>query len=250
MKNDSSKYYYRLRPICDTTIDELKNHYLWFSKRCGFRDKYDANIGAFLDNTDQILNGLERIFTKEGIYEFVHQMDKIGICCFSKSLPLRKNLNKFPNGKHSICIKYKVELIEDLFRNGSYAMQNPFHDVMYFEKPTIIEGDGKYHILREKTEDGCIYDSVLSIVHNPRDFEKLILMLLTRIDIKFKDQDETRIILGGRNLQGRNTTENGYRIKIPQESIESVFIYAPMIDDNFLARLKKIPYIANKIEMI
>ena len=57
---NKNRFYYRLRPMCDNTLEELQKSYLWFSKRQGFKDKYDANIGAFLEDTDQIYNSLRQ----------------------------------------------------------------------------------------------------------------------------------------------------------------------------------------------
>lgn len=117
MKQGHSNFCYRLRPMNEMTIDELDNHYLWFSKRSGFNDKCDANIGAFIEDTPHIKRGLLLRYSKEDIDELIRQMDNLGICCFTKKLPSKKNLIKFPNGRKSICVEYNKKIIEDYFLN-------------------------------------------------------------------------------------------------------------------------------------
>ena len=247
---NKNRFYYRLRPMCDNTLEELQKSYLWFSKRQGFRDKYDANIGAFLEDTDQIYNSLLYLFKEEDINEFVKRMDKIGICCFTKSLPKRKNLHKFPNGKHSICIEYEVKVLEDWFLNH-YGIYNPFKDIEYSECPTKIEADGEYHILMEEKENGRIYESVRALVHSPRDFEKLIILLLTRLHSKYHKQNETRIIWGGFHLNDFKTSEQGYKVTVPNEAISSIFVYKDLADSSkYLSQLLEIPSISNIIKEI
>ena len=247
--NEQKRFYYRLRPMCGNTLDELQNHYLWFSKRQGFKDKYDANIGAFLEDTIQIYNGLKYHF-KEEINEFVKQMDEIGICCFTKSLPKRKLLHKYPNGKHSICVKYDVNLLEEWFLNH-YGIYKPFKDIEYSECPTKIETNGEYHILIEETKDGRIYESVRTLVHSRRGFERLIILLLTRLKSEYLIQNETRIILGGFHLEDLKTSEQGYKITIPSEAITRIFVYKDLADSSiYLPQLLEIPSISNKIKVI
>lgn len=240
------KLCYRLRPMNDLTIDELDNHYLWFSKRAGFKDKYDANIGAFIMDTPQIEKGLQLRYTKEGINELVRQMDNIGICCFTKKLPSPNTLHKFPKGKQSICVEYNKDIIEDFFLNSIYALAYPFKNVVYSEEPTKIESDGSYHILTKKHKNGYEYSSINAIFSDVRKEDKLFELLLTRVNIKYKKQKEMRIILGGRNLDYFDVSQAGYKIEIPQEAISKVILINNP-NPSFRQKLERIDSIKNKI---
>lgn len=56
---------YRIRPVNDYTIDELNNHYLWFTRRSGFNDHNDANVGTFLNKNKVLANTFKRLFNSE-----------------------------------------------------------------------------------------------------------------------------------------------------------------------------------------
>lgn len=59
---------YRVRPANKSTLDELTNSYLWFSKPNGFKgDAKDANIGAFVTDTAAIKRGIDFYFEMLGI---------------------------------------------------------------------------------------------------------------------------------------------------------------------------------------
>lgn len=243
-----SNYCYRLRPLNDTTIDELDNHYLWFSKRNGFNDKCDANIGAFIEDTPQIERGLQLRYAREGIKELVRLMDNIGICCFTKKLPSKKNLGKFPNGRKSICVEYDQNIIEEHFLNR-YALANPFKNVIYCKEPTKIESDGSYHILTKKHKDGCEYSSIYDIFSDIRKVDKLFELLLTRINADYSKQKEMRIILGGRILDNLDTSLAGYKIEIPKNAISKIYLLNnPSI--SFCQKLEEISSIKGKLEYL
>ncbi len=246
---NKAKYCYRLRPMNNLTIDELNNHYLWFSKRSGFKDKYDANIGAFIEDTPQIERGLQLIYTEEGINEIVRQMDNIGICCFTKKLPQRNNLTYFPNGTRSICIEYNQRLLEDFFLKSKFALAYPFKNVIYCKEPTKIESDGSYHILTKKHKDGCEYSSIMSIFSDIRKVDKLFELLLTRINGRYSKQKEMRIILGGRNWEYLDVSQPGYKIEIPVDTISKVYIFTDP-NSSFCQELEKLDYLKDKIEII
>lgn len=243
------KYCYRLRPMNDLTIDELNNHYLWFSKRNGFKDKFDANIGAFIEDTSQIERGLQLRYTEEGIRKIVRQMDNIGICCFTKKLPQRKNLRCFPNGTKSICIEYNQRMLEDFFLNSKFALAYPFKNVMYSKEPTKIESDGSYHILTKKHKDGCEYSSIYDIFSDIRKVDKLFELLLTRINERYEKQKEMRIILGGRILEYLDVSQYGYKIVIPEDAVSKVYIFTDP-KSSFCQGLKRIDYLKDKMEII
>lgn len=244
--NSMPHYCYRLRPMNDLTIDELVNHFLWFSKRSGFKDKYDANIGAFIEDTPQIKRGLQLRYTEEGVNEIIRQMDNVGICCFTKKIPAKHIIGKFPKGNRSICIEYDKKTLEDYFENSDYALPNPFHDVVYDDQPTKMETDGLYHILWEKSEYGKVYKSINDVFSDIRTVDKLFQLLLTRINSKYGIQREMRIILGGRNLQNKDLSQSGYRVDIPKEAINKVYIINRP-DSQFCSKLENIDYLKNKI---
>lgn len=248
MRQGHSNFCYRLRPINELTIDELDNHYLWFSKRSGFKDKYDANIGAFIEDTPQIERGLQLRYTREGIKELVRLMNNVGICCFTKRLPSNKELGLFPNGKKSICIEYNKNIIEEHFLNR-YALAHPFKNVIYDDQPTKIENDGNYHILTKKYKDGCLYQSIYEIFSDIRKVDKLFELLLTRINAKYNKQKEMRIILGGRLLENMDTSLSGYKIEIPNDAISKIYLLNnPSL--SFCQKLEKINSIKGKLEYI
>lgn len=246
---NKSKFCYRLRPMNDLTIDELNNHYLWFSKRSGFKDRHDANIGAFIEDTPHIRNGLKRIYTESEINEIIKEMDNIGICCFTKKMPSKRDLGKFPRGGKSICIRYNKKKLEDFFENSKYALANPFNDVVYDDEPTKIETDGSYHILWEKQEFGNIYRSINNIFADFRTTDKLFQKLLTRINSKYREQRELRIILGGRNLADLDTAQPGYKIVIPECAVSKVYLFSNS-ESSFCKELGKIDYLKDKIEFL
>ena len=246
---NKTKYCYRLRPMNNLTIDELNNHYLWFSKRSGFKDKFDANIGAFIEETPQIKRGLQLKYSEEGINEIVRKMDNIGICCFTKKLPQRKNLRCFPNGTKSICIEYNQRMLEDRFLNSKFALANPFLDVVYDDEPTKVETDGSYSILWEKHDFINVYRSINDIFSDIRTVDKLFELLLTRINSRYDKQKEMRIILGGRNLEYFDVSQSGYKIEIPVDAISKVYIFTNP-KSFFCQELEKIDYIKDIIEFI
>lgn len=48
------KYTYRVRPCNNYTLDELRKGYIWFSRPTYYNDIDDANIAAFIKDTDAI----------------------------------------------------------------------------------------------------------------------------------------------------------------------------------------------------
>lgn len=66
---------YRVRPANCYTIDELRKSYLWFSRPIGFKgDTNDANIGAFINDTNAIKRGFEYLFPDFPYSEFCELM--------------------------------------------------------------------------------------------------------------------------------------------------------------------------------
>ena len=237
---------YRLRPINDKTIEELQNNYLWFSKRCGFKDVEDANVGAFMCDTPQIQKGFELFLNEKGLADFIRLMDDVGICCFTKDLPQDNELKEFPNGNKSLCIEYNKAVLEDFFFNEIYAMHNPFKEVEYAEKPTIIKTDGEYHIMTKNIPGGEVYESIYTLFNDPKRIDELVWLLLTRLNIKFYKQKELRIIIGGRNLGNVEDQGTGYNVQIPEGAISRVFLYKDPGED-FFHQLLNIPILQKKL---
>lgn len=227
---------YRIRPCNNHTLDEIENHYLWFSRRSGFSDIDDANIGAFLDNNKVLTDAFNRLFTSEGIKTFREKMDCTGICCFTDRIPSEKDKKHYPGGKQCICIEYDRDLLESYFLNSHYAIANCFSVVHYFDAPIIFERDGEYHILTQKDEDGSLYESVKELTRTEKNMDRFIKLLLTRINSKYRYQNEIRIILGGRNIPSFDSNISGYKIQVPKGTIVNLYKFKDT-DESFVNQL-------------
>ena len=150
-------FVYRVRPINSHTLDELSNLYLWFSRPCGFKgDINDANIGAFVEDTEAIKKGIISICPNFDFDKWYEQMGYIGICCFTTELPTSDELRHFPNcgNGRGICIEYDTAKLEDFFAKDSKIPIPPiFHDVIYDNEPTKLDTCGDWSILWEKGKD-------------------------------------------------------------------------------------------------
>lgn len=242
---------YRIRPANNFTIDELRNSYLWFSRPIGFKgDTNDANISAFIDNTDAIKRGIEYSLPNFPYKSFCEQMSHTGICCFTYEFPDNNRVRKFPkcsNG-NCICIEYDKHKLEDFFLNHKSTPIYPcFIPVVYADNPTKLQTDGEWSILWSKDKDGEFYKTIPGILHeHPRELDTFIRMLLTRISSKFKAQKEERIILGGYNIPSHDNNLLGYRIPIPEDTIKNVIVY-PTVHKSYVDELGAITSIKEKI---
>lgn len=240
---------FRVREVCDNSYEELKESYLWFSRRCGFKDINDANIGEFFTCNNTILKALKRHMTEDGIQELCTLMDCTGICCFTKELPSLDNKSHFPRNKDSICIEYHKETLENFFSNSHYAMADCFKEIVYADDILKLEQDGDYHILVSQDTDGSFYESVYALTKDEKALDKLMWMALTRISTRFSNQKESRIILGGRNIPSFDKDLKGYQVPIPPSAIKAIHIY-PNTSADFIKRLKKTPRLEEKIKMV
>ena len=174
---------------------------MWFSRPIGFKgDINDANIAAFINDTDAIKRGIEHSFPNFPYKRFCKQMEHTGICCFTTECPDVKTIRKFPkcsNG-NCICIEYDRQKLEEFFLNHRATPIYPcFTSVIYDDNPTKLQTDGEWSILWKKDENGELYKTIPGILHeHPRELDTFIRMFLTRINSKFKGQKEERIILG------------------------------------------------------
>ena len=242
---------YRIRPLNNYSVDELKNSYLWFSRPNGFKGDFnDANIREFVENTKAIKNGINRTFPKFPYNEWYEEMGKIGICCFTISRPSFYGISRFPGCKRGkgICIEYNKEVLEDFFNNhNSYPLNPCFRQIEYTDKPTRLEMLDDYSILWEKTEYGKWYRTLPEILHShPRELDKFLFKLLTRIDKKFKRQKEERIILGGRSIPDLNPDLKGYKIYIPTETINRIYVY-PLVPQLWKENLQNIEAVKERL---
>ena len=230
---------YRLRPYNKKTIGELSDAYLWFSKPSAFKDVEDSNVQLMISKNDILKRAFSLVLNKDGLEELQQKLKHIGICCFTAELPSIKDRRYIPNGKRSICIEYDKEKLVSYFHN-SIGMPDCFKEVMYSNEPIKIEKDGDYHILMHKDENGEYYESILGMKFEPkRFFENLLFFLLTRINERYKNQKEWRIIWAGFRI---NENEDlGYHVNIPENCIKCVYIY-PDAPADFVKALTSLGY--------
>lgn len=243
------EHIYRLRPCNDNTIDELSNSYLWFSKPGCFNDVEDANIGLYVENNEIILKALSQVYNEDGIEEIIKKMPHIGICCFTTKQPNNMVRANFPNGKFSICIQFDKNAVEDYFEKSRYAIAPCFKYVTYVKNPIIIVTDGQYHYLAEEDERGYLYKSIKDLLIHPRYIDKFFFYLLTRINNKYKAQEEARIILTGHNIKSFDNSVYGYKIPIPSSCIKSIIIYND-IPNEYVERLKCLTNVKDKLKIL
>lgn len=214
---------FRLRPFNENTLDEIRNHYLWFSKPDMFNFE-DCNLSAVVNQNENINQALTRIFESKD--EILEKSKHIGICCFTKKHPNRINWKKFPNGRKSVLIEYNRQIIEN-FLTEKFGLVDCFQEVSYIEKPMILGSTSPYDILWENKAEGDYYKSLESIFKDPKLFDKLFRKIFTRIKKNFEVQNEERIILAGDILSligSYNNGLKGYKIIIPEEAIKKVYI--------------------------
>lgn len=245
-------FIYRLRPVGDNTIDELRNEYLWFARPCCFNDRdRDSNISAFISHNEGLQTALRRNLNNVGMTELAQKSQYIGICCFTRSLPKnRKVWSKFPNGLDSVCVVYNKEILKTYFEKiGKY---NPFVDVEYIPNPLTLEQENGITYIRE-TLDESNY-----ILHNVNgelcyDFnhglDKISKLLLTRISNEYDEQHEVRVFLGGIHIPSYDENLKGYEFFISNESIVSIIIPRRISNNypEFINTLKSIDTIKDKL---
>lgn len=238
---------YRLRPANELTLDELENHYLWFSKPYGFKDVEDANIGLFIEKNKIVKDALSQVYCSEQIDELISKMRHIGICCFTTSIPTDNEKLSFPKGHKSIVIEYSKTAISNFFYNSKYAITNCFKPIVYTDEPILIETDDEYHYLYSKNEDGCFYKSIKELKLHPRYEDCFLFFLLLRLNSRFKVQKEERIILSGHNIKEFDDSIKGYSIGIPAECIKCIHYYSDC-SENFLISIKSLGYNVKEIQ--
>ena len=229
---------YRVRPLNDNTLSELNESYLWFSKPSGFKDVEDSNIQLMIDENEIVQKAFSLILKEDGIAELKEKMKHIGICCFTKTLPTTERKERLPKGKNSICVEYDKEKLSDYFLNKE-KLPDCFKEIIYSNKPIKVEKEDDYHFLYQKDENGELYKSIFEMQRNPQKRDEFMFFLLTRINEKFKQQEEIRIIWAGFRI--KESEDMGYHINIPKECIKYIHIY-PNTDPDFVDKIKKLGY--------
>ncbi len=239
---------FRLRPCNANTLDELKNHYLWFSKpnyvvfpkSKKHIDFNDCNVSSVVEKNESINEALKRIFKEKD--ELLEKSKHIGICCFTKDFPKKSIWKKFPNGNKSLLIEYDKQIISDYFID-SFGLENCFQDIEYIDNPLRFNSDSKYDILWNTSINGAYYKSLESIFGDSNLFDELFRRIFTRINKKYRIQNEARIIVAGGVLnliEEYNTKSMGYKIEIPKEAIQKVYIPNKLKKETICSEITKL----------
>ncbi len=211
---------FRLRPANEITIEELKNHYLWFSRPTEYSDIEDSNVLSFINNNESIEQSFKRMFNE---YERIADLSKlIGICCFTKKLPKSHLWRKFPKGHNAIVIEYNKEIIVEHLID-EIGLGDCFRNVEYLPNPTLFKSYSKYDIIWNQDTNGESYKTLNEIEKDPKLLDELFLKMFTRINEKFSSQNEARIILGGENIPNNDKKIKGYKINIPDKSVLKIY---------------------------
>lgn len=236
---------YRHRPHNENTLSELSEAYLWFSKPSAFKDVEDSNVQLMISKNEILQRAFSLVLNEYGLNELQQKLKHIGICCFTTQFPSINARKYFPKGKNSICIEYDKEKLANHFLNR-IGMPDCFKEVIYSNEPIKIGNDGDYHILMRKDKDGEYYESILGMKFDyKRFFEKLLIFLLTRINERFINQKELRIIWAGfRIIESENL---GYHVDIPKDCIKCIYIY-PDTPIEFLEAVNILGYDVKTIE--
>lgn len=232
---------YKYRPPTDTTLDELKDSYLWFSRPIAFKDTDDANIIAFSNANENIKESIDRVL---GNYEnLAEKLSYIGISCFTDFLPECKEWRHFPKGnkKGGIFIEYDKDKLEQYFFE-EYGIGDCFKKVEYIEDQLLFKSStyDNYDILWETDGKNCVYRSIrgdLELDEKLRD--ELILKMLTRLNFKFRRQRESRILLYKQLLEKRMPDIKGYAISIPFDVILKIYVH-PKTPKKFIKKFRTI----------
>jgi hypothetical protein len=232
----------RLRPSEDLTIEELQEPYLWFSKPTEYKDVEDSNIFSFINNNESIKLSFDRIY--KDFTEVANLARLIGICCFTKSIPRLDLWKEFPKGHNGIFVEYDKEVIESHFVK-TFGLGNCFKEVEYSSNPTLFKSLDNNNILWNKNREGEYFKPLKIIEQDPRLLDQLFLKMFTRINKNFVNQNEVRIILGGRNIPTKNENIKGYRIRIPTEAIQKIYTH-PNTPKAFIKKLKNLDICVSK----
>lgn len=216
------KSIYRLRPSHCFTLEELENNYLWFSKPTEYKDTEDSNVIAFLEKNESINKCFNRVFRSA---EYIASLaSHNGICCFTASLPLQRKWSKFPKAHNGICIEYDKDCLDNYFLNKGFG--NAFKPIIYIDEPLTLN----------YTEE-----EILEFSRDSKKMEKVFEKMFTRLNTRYKIQNEQRIIIGAHRVNDNigKTCATGYEISIPNVSIKNIYI-TKSTDKEFVCKLRKL----------
>jgi len=213
---------YRVRPDGLRAVEEIEEHYLWFSRPTSFGDENDADVFSFLKNNESIGQALERIF--EGATDIIAQSALIGICCFTGEVPASKDMGYYPGARRGIVVEYDKAVLEAHFLQQN-QIGDCFKAVAYSAQPTLFSSSNDNDVLWEDDGNLKTYKPINQIGMDQSLMDKLFLKMFTQITDKYQDQREFRVILAGRNIPDRSVNLVGYKIIIPKEAIKKIYVH-------------------------
>lgn len=229
---------FRVRPGNEKTVEEIENHYLWFSRSTEYTDKNDSNVFSFVKSNESIESAFKRVY--ESYPEIAKLSSLSGICCFTEELPDIELIRTFPEGKNGLIIEYDKKLLEQHFLK-QYYLGDCFKKIDYLEHPTLFKSLTENDILWEEYEDLQVYKPMTAIISDFKLMDQLFLKMFTRIHWRFANQKELRVILAGSNIPDKSEGIKGYQIQIPKEAIIKIYLH-PKIDETILESIKKLGY--------
>lgn len=117
----------------------------------------------------------------------------------------------------------------------------------YTIHPTKIESIDDWSILWKIGDGYKEYRTIPGILHShPRVLDEFLFKLLTRISSRYKRQKEERIILGAGMIPSHDPLLLGYKVSIPLESLEKVYVY-PKVSEEWIKNLEEIEQLSGKI---
>ena len=120
-----------------------------------------------------------------------------------------------------------------------YGIGDCFKDVEYIDNPLVFNSYSQYDIEWEIGKDRTLYKSLSEIEKDQKLMDELFLKMFTRLDKRYCEQNEQRIILGGRNIPNKNQGITGYKISIPLESIKRIYLH-PNTPSNIIKELNQL----------
>lgn len=229
---------FRVRPATQKSVDEIKKHYLFFAKPACYKDTDDANIFSFIQHNETIEDAFVRLYADHT--NVAEVSSNAGICCFTSDLPLPSRLRKFPRSNKGIVIEYDKEKLEAHFAS-TIGLGDCFRKVAYEDKPTLFETDGSQRILWEIIGEDKLYKTLNEMIMDAKSMDQLFEKMFTRINAKYADQKEYRIILAGRNIPQLKTDSNGYKVSIPPDAIKCIHLHT-LSRDKVKVNIKKLNY--------
>lgn len=213
---------FRTRPANLKTIEEIEDHYLWFSRPSAYQDTKDANVFAFVKDNESIADALERLFGGYG--DIAEQSAKVGICCFTEKMPTQFALRFYPGARNGMVIEYDKDVLQEHFARR-IGLGDCFKKVEYRIDPTLFASTSGADILWQQSRNINVYKGIWGILSDPKLTDEFFLKMFTRITKKYRYQKESRIILAGRNIPDESDMLVGYPVKIPKGAIRCIHLH-------------------------